>query len=160
MEESLRIFNQKYRKRISRKGKVKALEIRINKEIKDYHESLFMGLSTRQFICSLGAVGAAVGIYFGLKGILDKETLSWLCIVCAAPLAAAGFFKYNGMNFEQFVIAYIYSEFICSGVRTYQSENYIYDAYKEVLKDVSVRKKETKKGKKKNTENSSAINTD
>lgn len=136
------------------------MEIRINKEIKDYHESLFMGLSMRQFICSLGAVGAAVGIYFGLSNVLDKETVSWLCILCAAPLAAAGFFKYNGMNFEQFVIAYIYSEFICSGVRTYQSENYIYDAYKEVLKDVSVRKKETKKGKKKNTENSSTINTD
>lgn len=136
------------------------MEIRINKEIKDYHESLFMGLSMRQFICSLGAVGAAVGIYFGLSNVLDKETVSWLCIVCAAPLAAAGFFNYNGMNFEQFVVAYIYSEFICSGVRTYQSENYIYDAYKEVLKDVSVRKKETKKGKKKNTENSSTINTD
>ena len=136
------------------------MEIRINKEIKDYHESLFMGLSMRQFICSLGSVGAAVGIYFGLSNVLDKETVSWLCIVCAAPLAAAGFFNYNGMNFEQFVVSYIYSEFICSGVRTYQSENYIYEAYKEVLKDVSVRKKETKKGKKKNTENSSAINTD
>ncbi len=136
------------------------MEIRINKEIKDYHESLFMGLSMRQFMCSLGAVGAAVGIYFGLKGVLDKETVSWLCIVCAAPLAAAGFFNYNGMNFEQFVVAYIYSEFICSGVRTYQSENYIHEAYKEVLKDVSVRKKESKKGKKKNPENSSAINTD
>ena len=136
------------------------MEIRINKEIKDYHESLFMGLSMRQFMCSLGAVGAAVGIYFGLSNVLDKETVSWLCIVCAAPLAAAGFFNYNGMNFEQFVVAYIYSEFLCSGVRTYQSENYIYEAYKEVLKDVSVRKKETKKGKKKNPENSSAINTD
>jgi hypothetical protein len=136
------------------------LEIRINKEIKDYHESLFMGLSMRQFMCSLGAVGAAVGIYFGLKGVLDKETVSWLCIVCAAPLAAAGFFNYNGMNFEQFVVAYIYSEFLCSGVRTYKSENYIYEAYKEVLKDVSVRKEKNKKGKKKNPENSSAINTD
>ena len=136
------------------------MEIRINKEIKDYHESLFMGLSMRQFMCSLGAVGAAVGIYFGLKGVLDKETVSWLCIVCAAPLAAAGFFNYNGMNFEQFVVAYIYSEFLCSGVRTYKSENYIYEAYKEVLKDVSVRKEKTKKGKKKNPENSSTINTD
>lgn len=136
------------------------MEIRINKEIKDYHESLFMGLSMRQFMCSLGAVGAAVGIYFGLSNVLDKETVSWLCIVCAAPLAAAGFFNYNGMNFEQFVVAYIYSEFLCSGVRTYQSENYIYEAYKEVLKDVSVRKEKTKKGKKKNPENSSTINTD
>lgn len=135
------------------------MEIRINKEIKDYHESLFFGLSMRQFVCSLAAVGAAVGIYFGLSNVLDKETVSWLCIVCAAPLAAAGFFKYNGLNFEQFVVAYIYSEFLCSGVRTYQSENYLYDAYKEVIADVSVRKEKGKKGKKKNTENSSAVDT-
>ena len=119
------------------------MEIRINKEIKDYHESLFFGLSTRQFICSIAAVGAAVGIYFGLSKVLDKETVSWLCIICAAPLAAAGFFKYNGMNFEEFVVAYIRSEFLGSGVRTYQSENYLHEAYKEVLADVSVRKKKT-----------------
>lgn len=136
------------------------MEIRINKEIKDYHESLFFGLSMRQFVCSLAAVGTAVGIYFGLSNVLDKETVSWLCIVCAAPLAAAGFFKYNGLNFEQFVVAYVYSEFLCSGVRTYQSENYLYDAYKEVIADVFVRKEKGKKGKKKNTENSSAVNTD
>lgn len=135
------------------------LEIRINKEIKDYHESLFMGLSMRQFLCSLGAVAAAVGIYFGLSGVFDRETVSWLCIVCAAPLAAAGFFKYNGLNFEQFVMAYVYSEFLCAGVRTYKSENYIYNAYKEVLGDVSVRKKKTK-GKKNNTQDSTAVNTD
>ena len=76
MAESLRIFNLKYRRRISRKDEVKALEIRINKEIKDYHESLFFGLSMRQFACSVAAVGAAVGIYFGLKNVLDKETVS------------------------------------------------------------------------------------
>lgn len=136
------------------------MEIRINKEIKDYHESLFFGLSMRQFACSLAAVGAAVGIYFGLSKILDKETVSWLCIVCAAPLAAAGFFKYNGMNFEQFIVAFVYSEFLCSGVRSYKSENYLYEAYKEVLADVPVRKEKGKKGKKKNTEISTAINTD
>lgn len=137
------------------------MEIRINKEIKDYHESLFFGLSMRQFICSLGAVGAAVGIYFGLKDIVDKETLSWICIVCAAPLAAAGFFKYNGLNFEQFIVAFVYSELLCSGVRTYQSENYIYDAYQEVIKDVAVRnKKIKKKGKKKNPEIGSAVDSD
>ena len=99
------------------------MEIRINKEIKDYHESLFFGLSMRQFVCSVAAVGAAVGIYFGLSKVLDKETVSWLCIVCAAPLAAAGFFKYNGLNLERFIIAFVRSEFLCAGRRVYQSEN-------------------------------------
>lgn len=55
------------------------MEIRINKEIKDYHESLFFGLSFRQFACSVAAVGAAVGVYFGLRNIVGKEMVSWLC---------------------------------------------------------------------------------
>ena len=95
------------------------MEIRINKEIKDYHESLFFGLSARQFICSVAAVGAAVGVYFGLKDIVGKEMVSWLCVVCAAPLAAAGFFKYNGMQLEEFITAFFRSEFIYAGAVSY-----------------------------------------
>ena len=129
------------------------MEIRINKEIKDYHESLFFGLSTRQFICSVAAVGAAVGIYFGLKNYIDKETVSWLCIVAAAPIAIAGFFKYNGMNFEEFV-----------GARKFESTNYLYEIIKEELTNgnaKSVRKKKpNKKAKKKNCKDCSAVDTD
>ncbi len=137
------------------------LEIRINKEIKDYHESLFFGLSMRQFVCSAIALGAAVGIYFGLKDIVGKDTVSWLCIVGAAPFAAAGFFKYNGMNFEEFIKAYFYSEFICGGVRKFESENYLYDICKEALDNERVRKKKShKKAKKKNSENCAAVDTD
>ena len=90
----------------------------------------------------------------------DKETVSWLCIVCAAPLAVAGFFKYNGMNFEQFVTAFIYSELLCSGVRTYQSENYLYDAYKEVIADASNQKEPAKKGKKGYSQVGAAVDSD
>ena len=118
------------------------MEIRINKEIKDYHESLFFGLSARQFICSVAAVGAAVGVYFGLKDIVGKEMVSWLCVVCAAPLAAAGFFKYNGMQLEEFITAFFRSEFIYAGVRKFKSENILYNLYKEVSADA---KKATKK---------------
>jgi len=137
------------------------LEIRINKEIKDYHESLFFGLSMRQFICSAVAVGAAVGIYFGLKNVLDKETVSWLCIVCAAPLAVAGFFKYNGMNFEEFAKAWFRSEFLAAGVRKYESENHLYNLIKGEFDNVAVRtKKSHKKAKKKNTENGTKVHSD
>ena len=139
------------------------MEIRINKEIKDYHESLFFGLSTRQFICSVAAVGAAVGIYFGLKNYIDKETVSWLCIVAAAPIAVAGFFKYNGMNFEEFVGAWFRSEFLAAGVRKFESTNYLYEIIKEELESgnaKSVREKPNKKAKAKNRKDRSAVNTD
>lgn len=125
------------------------MEIKINKEIKDYQESMFFGLSARQFICSVMAVGVAVGAYFGLGKFLGKETVSWLCILCAAPFAAAGFFKYNGMTFEKFIVAFIQSEFLCSGKRVFKSENILYNIYKEVLADDKADKK--KKRKKKNT---------
>lgn len=137
------------------------MEIRINKEIKDYHESLFFGLSVRQFACSLAAVGAAVGIYFGLSKVLDKETVSWLCIACAAPIAAAGFFKYNGMNLEEFVKAFIYSEFLCSGVRKFESENHLYNLCREGLNDVAVWKRRArKKTKAKDSKDSTTVDAD
>ena len=137
------------------------MEIRINKEIKDYHESLFFGLSVRQFICSVAAVGAAVGVYFGLRDIIGKETVSWLCIVCATPLAAAGFFRYNGMNLEEFIKAFIYSEFLCTGVRKFESENHLYNLCREELNDVAVwKKKPRKKAKAKDTKDRAAVNTD
>ena len=128
-----------------------AMEIKINKEIKDYHESMFFGLSARQFICSVLAVGVAVGTYFGLRDIIGRETVSWMCVLLAAPFAAAGFFKYNGMTFEKFAAAYIRSEFLALGGRVFKSENILYSLYKEVLRDHVQKNKKSKKGKKKNT---------
>ena len=88
------------------------MEVRINREIRDYTESMFFGLSLRQFIFSVMAVGIAVGIYLGLNPILGTETTSWLCIVAAFPFAAIGFLKYNGMTAEKFIWAWIKSTFL------------------------------------------------
>ena len=79
------------------------MEIKIPKEVRQHSETIFFGLSTRQFICAVLAVSVAIGTYFLTKGAIGKETASWVCIVAAAPLAAAGFFRYNGLTFERFV---------------------------------------------------------
>ena len=103
------------------------MEIKINKEICQYNESLFFGLSTRQFVCSVMAVATAVGIYFGLKNIIGKETASWLCMVAASPIAAMGFFKYNGLMAEKLIWAIIKSEILYAERRVYKSDNYYLD---------------------------------
>ena len=46
------------------------MEVRINKEVRNYQESLFFGLSLRQFLFALLAVAVAVGVYFGLRPVL------------------------------------------------------------------------------------------
>ena len=88
------------------------MEIKINREIRDYKENIFFGLSLRQLIFSLLACGVAVGIYLGLRDALGTETVSWLCILGAAPFAAMGFVKYHGMTAEKFFAVWLRSEFL------------------------------------------------
>lgn len=95
----------------------------INKEIRHYQESVFMGMNLRQTICAVAAIVMAGLIYYFGSSILGQETASWLCIVAAAPLAAFGFFTYDGMNFEQFLVAVVRSEVVCAGVRVWKAEN-------------------------------------
>lgn len=91
-----------------------------------HSETIFFGLSARQFICSAFAVAIAVLVYLLTDNILGKETASWLCILAAAPVAVAGFFHYNGMSFEQLIWAFIKSEILCAGDRKFVSENLYY----------------------------------
>ena len=79
------------------------MEVKINREIRNYTESMFFGLSLRQFIFSILAIGVAVGLYFLLKPYVGTETVSWMCILGAAPFAALGFITYHGMTAEQFI---------------------------------------------------------
>ena len=88
------------------------MEVKINREIRNYTESMFFGLSLRQFIFSVLACGVAVGLYFLLKPYVGTETVSWVCILGAAPFAALGFVKYNGMTAEKAIYAWIKSEFL------------------------------------------------
>ena len=100
------------------------MEVRINREIRDYTESMFFGLSLRQFFFSVLACGVAVGIYLGLNPILGTETTSWLCIVAAFPFAAMGFLKYNGMTAEKFIAAWFRSTFMIPKVLLFGNTNY------------------------------------
>lgn len=57
------------------------MEVKINREIRNYTEAMFFGLSLRQFIFSVLACGVAVGIYFLLRPYVGTETVSWMCIL-------------------------------------------------------------------------------
>jgi len=104
------------------------MEVKINREIRDYTESLFFGLSLRQSFFSLLAVIMAIGLYFGLRGHFGLETLSWMCVLGAAPCAALGFIRYHGMTAEQLLWAYVKSEFLMPRRLLFRSTNIYYEA--------------------------------
>ena len=99
------------------------MEVKINKEIRNYTESVFFGLTLRQFIFSIIACGVAVGLYFILKPYFEISELSWMCILGAVPFAVLGFVTYNGMTAEQFIVAYIKSELLMPKQLKYVGSN-------------------------------------
>ena len=109
------------------------MEVKINKDIRDFSESIFFGLSMRQFIFSILACLVAVVLYFLLKPFFGIETLSWVCILGAAPFAALGFIKYNGMPAEEFVIAFIKSEILMPRHLTFNSQNIYAQDFKGII---------------------------
>lgn len=111
------------------------MEVKINREIRNYTESIFFGLSMRQFFFSLCACGVAVGVYFLATPYLNKEIVSWLCILGALPFAGLGFFKYNGMPLEQFVMAFVISEVLTPKELKFESENIYYECIRPYLEN-------------------------
>lgn len=93
------------------------------------------GLSLRQFIFSVLACGVAVGLYFLLRPYFGTETLSWVCILGAAPFALMGFVKYNGMNAEQFVWAWIKSDFLMPKMLVFHPDNLYYETLKATIQN-------------------------
>lgn len=106
------------------------MEVKINREIREYTESLFFGLSLRQFFFSVLAIILAIGLYFGLRGRFGVETLSWMCILGAAPCAALGFIRYHGMTAEQLLWTYIKSEFLMPKRLVFKPTNFYYETLK------------------------------
>ena len=112
------------------------MEININKDIREYTEGVFFGLNLRQLICSGLAVASAVAVYFGARGTVANDMITYLCIAVAVPFAAIGFIKYNGMPMEKIFVAWLKDNFICSRRLTIKSNN----IYKEALKGYFAKK--------------------
>lgn len=107
------------------------MEIKVNKEIRNYTESIAFGLNLRQCFFSVLACVVAVLIYFICIDHLGMEMTSWFCMLGAAPFAALGFITYQGMNAEQIFITFIRSLIL-------QYTNLIdepYNLYYEIMKD-------------------------
>lgn len=124
------------------------MEVKINKEIRQYTESIFFGLSLRQCIFSLLACGTAVAMYFIFKPIMNTSAVSWLCMAGAVPFVLLGFVKYNGMTAEKFFIAWLKSEILTPKKLTFKPDNYYLNVYKQNQKYKKKNKKKPKITKK------------
>lgn len=77
----------------------------------------------------------ALLLYLGLRSFVGSGEIGWICIVAAFPFALGGFFRYNGMTFEQFVVAFITSELLWPRALKNEPEN----LYAKLLADSSLK---------------------
>lgn len=116
------------------------IEVRIPKEIRDFKEKLFFGLTLRQTICTVIAIAICVPLYFWGKDYMSKDTLNWALLIVSLPLLLLGFVTYNGLTAEQLFIAWLKMQ-LNPQKRLYKQES-IYD---QIRKDVINEDKKSKK---------------
>ncbi len=102
------------------------MERKINKEIWEYREAMFWGLTLRQFLFSTLGIGISVGIYFLLRARIGMEAVSWACIFGMLPCAMLGFVTYNKMSAEKFLWAVIKTELLTPKQLIFKPKNLCY----------------------------------
>lgn len=91
--------------------KERRLIIEINKDIEKYQESVAMGLSAKQLVYSILALGSGRAIVFLLYEKIGLTFSCYVAVPIVAPIALCGFYSYNGMGFREVFIRYMRSIF-------------------------------------------------
>ena len=85
--------------------------IEINKDIEKYQESVAMGLTAKQLVYSILALGSGCLIVFLLYEKIGLTFSCYVAVPIVAPIALCGFYSYNGMGFREVFVRYMRSIF-------------------------------------------------
>lgn len=126
------------------------IEIKVPKEISEYKQKFLFGLTVRQFVSVVLALGICVPLYiFGRKSI-GEDVISWLVIIIAVPIFCFGFLKFNDMSFERFLLTVI-RQLLEPQKRTYVDLPVFWYLRQEMIEEEILHQTELKKRKERDT---------
>ncbi len=113
--------------------------IEINKDIEKYQESVAMGLTAKQLIYSVLALGSGCLIVFLLYEKIGLTFSCYVAVPIVAPIALCGFYSYNGMGFTEVFIRYMRSIF--------RNKTLVFKSsgYREMREEIRVREEAEKR---------------
>lgn len=85
--------------------------IEINKDIDRYQESVALGFSVKQLVCSVISLAAGCGMVFLLYRYIGLTAAAYITVPIVAPIALEGFYSYNGMSFHEVMKKKLYFAF-------------------------------------------------
>lgn len=111
------------------------IEIRIPKEITEYKEKFLFGLTVRQFVSAVAALAICIPVFIFGKEFLGDDVTGWLIILIAIPIFAFGFFRYDGMHFEKFLVMIYRQKWAEPQKRTYEELPVFWECREEIIED-------------------------
>ena len=111
------------------------IEIEIPKEITEYKERFLFGLTIRQCISAVAALAICVPLYIFGKDYLGDDVIGWLIILIAVPIFAFGFFRYDGMPFEKFLLRIYRQKWVEPQIRKYEDLPVFWFCREEIIRD-------------------------
>lgn len=111
------------------------IEIKMPKEITEYKEKFLFGLTVRQCVSAAAALAICVPLFIFGKDYLGEDMVGWLVILIAVPIFAFGFFKYEGMPFEQFLLLLYRQKWAEPQKRKYEELPVFWDCRNEIIED-------------------------
>lgn len=111
------------------------IAVRIPKEIREYKEKVFLGLTGRQIIASFFVFLVCVPTYIWGQKYIGEEAASWVIMIVAVPGVAIGFIKKNGMPFEKYMWVILRERILFPQKTYFKSDNFFRKAQEEAEKE-------------------------
>ena len=87
------------------------MDIELSEDLRHYKESLVLGLTVKQLLFSMLALGTGTGIVLLLYDRIGITLSCYVATPFVVPLALTGFYNYHGLTFWQFAGKLIYFSF-------------------------------------------------
>lgn len=75
--------------------------IEINKDIDRYKETVAMGLTAKQLLCSIVSIVVGGGVVLLMYPVVGLTISAYIAIPTVAPIALSGFYSNHGMTFRE-----------------------------------------------------------
>ena len=111
------------------------IEIKIPKEITDYKEKFLFGLTVRQLVSAVVALAICIPLFIFGKDYLGEDLVGWIIILVAIPIFAFGFFRYDGMPFEQFLAMLYRQKWVEPQKRKYEDLPVFWECREEIIEN-------------------------
>lgn len=87
------------------KGEIMAIEVKVPKDIKEYKEKVMFGMTIKQLITLLIAIGVNIALAFLFITVygFEMNSISWVMILVSLPILSFGWVKRNELSFFAFL---------------------------------------------------------